>query len=72
MFKILFPSPPKIDVHEEYLIYDVVAMVSSIGGTLGLCIGFSFYDLSKTFLGWLGKMLKNVTSLNKVQEQDNY
>ena len=71
MFKILFPSPPKIDVQEEYLIYDAVAMVSSIGGTLGLCIGFSFYDLSKTFLGWLGKMLKNVTSLNKVQEQDN-
>ena len=29
---------------EEYLIIDSVSMVGSIGGTLGLCIGFSFYD----------------------------
>ena len=31
-----------IDVFEEYLIYDVDGMVGSIGGTLGLFIGFSF------------------------------
>ena len=30
---------------EEYLIYDFIGMVGSIGGTLGLFIGFSFMDL---------------------------
>ena len=29
-------------VYEEYLIYDAISMVGSVGGTLGMCIGFSF------------------------------
>ena len=32
-------------MHEEYLIFDSVAMIGSIGGTLGLCIGFSFANV---------------------------
>ena len=38
-------DPSKVTVHEEYLIYDFVAMISAIGGTLGLCIRFSFTEL---------------------------
>ena len=34
-----------ITVHEEYLVYDVIGVIGSIGGSLGLFIGFSFYDL---------------------------
>ena len=32
-------------VHEEYLIYDLVGMVGSVGGTLGMFIGFSFSNV---------------------------
>ena len=28
----------------EYLIYDTLSLVGTIGGTLGLFVGFSFYD----------------------------
>ena len=28
----------------EYFIYDTLSMVGTIGGTLGLFVGFSFYD----------------------------
>ena len=31
-------------VEEEYRIYDFFAMVGSIGGSLGLCVGFSIFD----------------------------
>ena len=37
--------PPMVSVKEEYLIYDMVSMISAIGGTMGLCIGLSFKDI---------------------------
>ena len=40
--------------------YDCVATISAIGGTFGLCIGFSFFDVCDFMLGYLeqgvGKM----------------
>ena len=35
-------APKKIEVNEEYLLYDEVGLIGSVGGTLGLFIGFSF------------------------------
>ena len=58
-FKIEFQNPPKVTVHEEYLIYDFLAMISGIGGTLGLCIGFSFNELVK----WIWALLVRYCSL---------
>ena len=49
-FVIQFADPPRVEVKEEYLIYDLVSMVSAIGGTMGLCIGFSFKELSRWML----------------------
>ena len=43
----------KMNVYEEYLIYDVKGMVGSIGGTLGLFIGFSFYNVIGYLIGFL-------------------
>ena len=43
----------KMNVYEEYLIYDVKGMVGSIGGTLGLFIGFSFYNVIGYLMGFL-------------------
>ena len=57
-FKVVF-DPPKMTVHEEYLIYDLIAMISAIGGTLGLCIGFSFANITSTALGYFEKMAKS-------------
>ena len=48
VFQMTFASPD-VTVHEEYLIYDLVAVVSAIGGTMGLCIGISFRDVSIFF-----------------------
>ena len=36
-------APPKVFiVQEEYLIYDTIGFIGSVGGTLGMFIGFSF------------------------------
>ena len=52
-----------VAIHEEYLIYDFVGMLGSIGGTLGMCIGFSFVGLSSVILNHLRILidfLKNI------------
>ena len=43
-FGYLFSSN-STTVYEEYLIYDVISAIGSVGGTLGMCIGFSFTGL---------------------------
>ena len=40
-----FAPPGFMIVKEEYLIYDLISMIGSVGGTLGLCVGFSFFSL---------------------------
>ena len=35
-------SPNLKTLYVEYLIYDAITMIGSVGGTLGMCIGFSF------------------------------
>ena len=43
----------KMKVEEEFLLHDFVDMLGSIGGTLGMCIGFSFVGLSSFLLNHL-------------------
>ena len=54
-FKMSF-DPHSVKVHEEYLIYDLVAMISAIGGTMGLCIGFSFTNILSSILRYLAQI----------------
>ena len=56
-FIMRFAIPSRVSVNEEYLVYDLVAVVSAIGGTLGLCIGFSFRDATRMCLEWTEKGL---------------
>ena len=35
---------PDITVHEEYVVYDFNGIVGTVGGSLGLFIGFSVLD----------------------------
>ena len=55
VFQMAFATP-HVTVNEEYLIYDIVAVVSAIGGTMGLCIGISFRDVSN-FIGRYAKLV---------------
>ena len=49
-------SPDKI-IYKEYLIYDGVGMFGSIGGSLGLFVGFSIFDSLCPILEFLLKKL---------------
>ena len=55
-YLLLFSNPPKVIVQEEYLIYDGIALISAVGGTMGLCIGFSFYNLTHSLFAWIEKI----------------
>ena len=53
-------ADPRVIVKEEYLIYDLLAVVSSIGGVMGLCIGFSFANTTTTCLGWANNLYQSL------------
>ena len=46
-------SNDMIKVEKEYLSNDFVKMLGSIGGTLGMCIGFSFLGVTTILLQYL-------------------
>ena len=45
-----FAPPMMTNVQQEYLIFDLVGMIGSVGGTLGMFIGFSFSGVTYTIL----------------------
>ena len=61
-FWVQFSNPPKVRVKEEYLLFDMVTMISAIGGTMGLCIGFSFGDITKWMIGFIERCFNMVHS----------
>ena len=40
-------------LYDEYLIYDEINTIASVGGTLGMCIGFSFTGLISCMITFL-------------------
>ena len=48
----------EMTIRQEYIIYDHIGLISSVGGTLGLFIGFSFYDALCWFLERIQQWLK--------------
>ena len=59
-------------VHEEVLILDDIGLLGSLGGSLGLFIGFSFFGyLSKIIDGFANKILSKLLSDN-VGVSNNY
>ena len=53
-----YDSPVSVTVFEEYLIYDMASLIGSVGGTLGMCIGFSFTGLISMILNQVLKLVK--------------
>ena len=54
--KYRFANPRSVKVHEEYLIYDRIGLIGSVGGTLGIFIGFSFTGVVTCFINFLKKL----------------
>ena len=48
-----------IEVYEEYLMYDIIGLIGTVGGTLGLFIGFSFFDVSSTISQYIFSYKRN-------------
>ena len=65
-FQLSF-EPPRVKTFEEYLVYDMIAMISAIGGTMGLCIGFSFTEFARITIGFLEKAVVNHQSKNGIE-----
>ena len=63
-------APGLMKVSEEYLIYDFIAVVASIGGTLGLFIGFSFSDVTSFLVNLIkGFMINNPIEVEELSNR---
>jgi len=58
----------KMKVDEEYLVQDFVGMLGSIGGTLGLFVGFSFTGSLSFVLDQLQIFLERISSSKKIED----
>ena len=70
-FQVVF-DPPRVQVQEEYVIYDLIAVISAIGGTLGLCIGFSFTGFTHAMIGVLEKVANQVKRVRQEEKQKSH
>ena len=57
-FSYSIKAPATMRVNEEYLIYDFVGLVGSVGGTLGMFIGFSFMNVISDVLIYIKSLLE--------------
>ena len=55
---IYFSAAPERIFYKEYLVYDAIGMIGSIGGSLGLCVGFSIFDTICMFVDFAWKKFK--------------
>ena len=54
-------TPPYMEmVYDEYLLFDFLGLISSVGGTLGIFIGFSFIAIISSFLSYLLSMINRI------------
>jgi hypothetical protein len=49
----------EVTVYAEYLVYDFLNFVGSVGGSLGLFIGFSYFDFGTLAIGAIKRFCKN-------------
>ena len=52
-FMYSFSPPITTKVYEEYLIYDGLGLIGSVGGTLGMCVGFSFSSVINSIVSFI-------------------
>ena len=59
-------------VYEEYYIYDAISMVGSVGGTLGMCIGFSFTGLISSLMNISNHAISVMITKLKINRNTSY
>ena len=70
-FNLLFKDPPMMTVKEEYLIYDYVGLISSVGGILGICVGISFSGISEVLVSFMMVGMDWIQRGKKIKEEKN-
>ena len=58
MFSYQFSAPEVVNVYQEYIIYDTISMVAYTGGILGMCIGFSFINVTTNVINLLQNSIR--------------
>ena len=51
--------PEEVTVFQEYVVYDAIGIIGSVGGTLGMFIGFSFTGFISSLINGLSKFVKS-------------
>ena len=51
----MFFRDAKVQVQHEYVLFDFPAIVGSVGGSLGLFLGFSVLDAAMMLVHWLSE-----------------
>ena len=59
----------EVTVNEEYKVYDFNGILGSVGGSLGLFIGFSFLQMMLYFTGKLWNMRKPCAQKRREENQ---
>lgn len=49
----------EVEESEEYVLVDIVTALSGIGGSMGMFLGFSFYNLGLNIIQWINSKLEN-------------
>ena len=69
-------SSNSIILYEEYLIVDIISVIGSVGGTLGMCIGFSFTGVISFLINilqhWIMIMKVKLSNHNKMKSRLQY
>ena len=56
----MYYDETEVQVKEEFLIYDLNAIVAAIGGSLGLFLGFSCYEMARGGLEKARNLVKGI------------
>jgi hypothetical protein len=56
----LYYQTNEVDLHEEYLIFDFSSILTAVGGSLGLFLGFSFFQCGNLIMQNMLKLCKIV------------
>lgn len=59
-FNYYFTPPYVAVINDEYLLFDFLGLISSVGGTLGIFIGFSFFAIISTFFTYLLAIINKI------------
>ena len=58
MISYMFAQPELLVEYKERLVFDILGLVAYVGGTLGMCIGFSFIGTVASMLDLIKNRIK--------------